>query len=175
LPSGWCLRRSCILAVSLPTNVAFPPFYELLLCPLPGSSTSELRSSEKLHQSSHATILPPLRNSAGLTRSPFLRGASMRRIILMVRLVLLMASFVVVSALPAIAAPPRVVYECSILQGAFIFGGGAGEVPRRGETGSLQRLCSSKGGELTITVARDPDNRNPGKPDETPPCCAGKP
>ena len=80
---------------------------------------------------------------------------------------------VVVSALPAIAAPPRVIYECRTPEGDHIFSVGAGEVPRSGETGSLRRLCRSEGGELTITVARDPDNRNSGKPDQTPPCCAG--
>jgi hypothetical protein len=94
-----------------------------------------------------------------------------RRIILLVGLVLLMAVFVVVSALPALAAPPRVEYTCVDENGNFIFGVGAGEVPRQGEGGFLKRLCKEEGGdELIMTVT--PES---GKPDETPPCCAGNP
>jgi hypothetical protein len=76
----------------------------------------------------------------------------MRRIILMVGLALLMATFLVVSALPAIAAPPDVGYDCIAPNGDVIFRVGAGEVPRQGEGGFYKRLCRSQGGELTMTV-----------------------
>jgi hypothetical protein len=99
-----------------------------------------------------------------------------RRIILMVGLALLMATFVVVSALPAIAAPPDVDYSCVDENGNVLFHVGAGEVPRRDERLFLERACRDRGGvDVILTVARDPDNRNPGKPDDTPPCCAGRP
>ena len=96
----------------------------------------------------------------------------MRRIITLVVLALLMATFVVVSALPALAAPPDVGYECRAPNGDLIFAVGAGEVPRQGEGGFYKRLCRSQGGELTMTVT--PES---GKPEETPPCCVpvGKP
>ena len=93
----------------------------------------------------------------------------MRRIMFMVGLVLLMASFVVVSALPALAAPPRVLYVCRTPEGAQLFRSSGNEVPRNHDTGFLRRDCTDRGGELTMTLTPDP-----GKPDETPPCCAGQ-
>src|SRR5215218_4879709 len=95
----------------------------------------------------------------------------------MVGLALLMASFVVVSALPAIAAPPDVDYSCVDENGNVLFHVGAGEVPRKDERLFLERLCREEygGDDIILTVASVPDNRNPGKPEETPPCCAGNP
>jgi hypothetical protein len=93
----------------------------------------------------------------------------MRRIILMVGLALLMATFVVVSALPVLAAPPRVEYTCVDENGNVVFHAEGGEVPRTNERLFFERLCRNQGGDdviLTVTPRS-------GKPDETPPCCVG--
>jgi hypothetical protein len=93
----------------------------------------------------------------------------MRRIILMVGLALLMATFVVVSALPVLAAPPRVEYTCVDENGNVVFHAGGDEVPRTNERLFFERLCRNQGGDDLILTVRP----QPGKPDQTPPCCVG--
>jgi hypothetical protein len=84
---------------------------------------------------------------------------------------LLMATFVVVSALPAVAAPPDVDYRCIDANGNQIFMTGSGEVPRQGETARLKKNCIERGGdELIVTLT--PES---GKPGETPPSFVAHP
>jgi hypothetical protein len=90
----------------------------------------------------------------------------MRRIILLAGVAVLMASFVVVSALPALAADESITLICSAPNGAFIFVVGTGEVPRN-DLGYFRQLCKSEGGTLTLQA-----NPEPGPPSDRPPCCA---
>jgi hypothetical protein len=89
----------------------------------------------------------------------------MRRIILVVGLALLVATFVVLSALPAFAAAESIDVECRGPNGELIFSVGTGEVPRN-DLGFYRKLCKSEGGRLTLKV-----NPEPGPPSDRPPCC----
>jgi hypothetical protein len=89
----------------------------------------------------------------------------MRRIILVVGLALLMATFVVLSALPAFARVESIFFECTDSNGAVIFRGHTGEVPRN-DLGFYRQLCKDSGGTLTMTV--EPEA---GPPSDRPPCC----
>jgi hypothetical protein len=89
----------------------------------------------------------------------------MRRIILLVGVALLMASFVVVSALPALAAAESVTVTCRAPNGDVIFVAGTGEVPRN-DLGFLRQTCKERGGRATLQV-----NPEPGPPSDRPPCC----
>jgi hypothetical protein len=90
----------------------------------------------------------------------------MRRIILLVGVALLMASFVVVSALPALAAAESVTVTCRRVPfGEVIFEFDRVGVPRN-SLGIDRKRCKELGGKLTLQV-----NHEPGPPSERPPCC----
>jgi hypothetical protein len=83
----------------------------------------------------------------------------MRRIILVVGLALLMATFVMVSALPAIAAPPDKVVRCS---------DGRADITDNAEgfrdQGRFKGEFSSGGNRVTQEVTPNPGPGNPGPP-----------
>jgi hypothetical protein len=83
----------------------------------------------------------------------------------MVGLALLMATFVVVSAMPVLAAAESIDVVCRAPNGDHIFSVGTGEVPRN-DLGFYRKLCKSEGGRLTLKV-----NPEPGPPSDRPPCC----
>ena len=89
----------------------------------------------------------------------------MRRIILMVGLAMLMATFAVVSALPAFAATDSIDVECIAPNGDSIFFVGTGERPRT-DLGAYRQECKDLGGRLTLTALPEP-----GPSSDKPPCC----
>ena len=78
---------------------------------------------------------------------------------------MLMATFVVLSALPAFAAADSIDVVCTASNDDPIFGVRTGERPRN-DLGAYRRDCKDEGGRLTLTVFHEPE-----PPSETPPCC----
>ena len=83
----------------------------------------------------------------------------MRRIILLVALALLLAAFVVVSALPAIAAPPSKLVLCS--NGSSF---STNEAEGFGGQGRFTGECRSGGNTSTQEVDSNPGPANPFPP-----------
>ena len=87
----------------------------------------------------------------------------MERILVLLTVALVLAAIVVVSAMPAIAAPADKTISCITPDGGVI--ATSNEVPRRSEAEFIKQ-CESVGG----TAERLSVSPNPG-PEGTPPCC----